>query len=55
MVEGIINYLTSDHKVAEYLRDNIIFKIVPMLNTDGVIHGNSRCELIGRDPNRKWK
>jgi hypothetical protein len=25
-----------------------------MVNVDGVIHGNSRAELIGVDPNRKW-
>lgn len=33
----------------------MIFKIVPMINPDGVIHGNSRCELIGVDPNRRWR
>mgnify|MGYP000853850412 FL=1 len=32
-----------------------MFKIVPMVNTDGVIHGNARCELVGTDPNRRWK
>lgn len=26
-----------------------------MINVDGVIHGNSRAELIGLDPNRLWK
>lgn len=26
-----------------------------MVNPDGVIYGNSRCELAGVDPNRKWK
>lgn len=25
-----------------------------MVNVDGVIHGNTRAELIGTDPNRKW-
>lgn len=25
-----------------------------MLNIDGVIHGNSRAQLNGGDPNRKW-
>ena len=25
-----------------------------MLNIDGVVHGNTRAELIGTDPNRKW-
>ena len=26
-----------------------------MLNPDGVIHGNTRAELTGIDPNRVWK
>lgn len=25
-----------------------------MFNIDGVVHGNTRAELIGSDPNRKW-
>lgn len=25
-----------------------------MVNIDGVVHGNSRAELSGSDPNRKW-
>ena len=32
-----------------------IFKIVPMLNPDGVIVGNYRCSLAGRDLNRNYK
>jgi murein tripeptide amidase MpaA len=26
-----------------------------MLNPDGVIHGNNRCNLAGADLNRKWQ
>lgn len=55
VVEGMIDFLVGENRAAEYLRDNLIFKIVPMVNTDGVIHGNSRCELVGTDPNRRWK
>ena len=25
-----------------------------MVNVDGVIYGNSRCEISGSDVNRKW-
>ena len=25
-----------------------------MLNVDGVIHGNSRCDISGLDLNRQW-
>lgn len=31
-----------------------IFKIIPMINPDGVIVGNYRCSLIGRDLNRSY-
>jgi len=36
------------------LRTKFIFKIVPMLNPDGVIHGNYRANLAGIDLNRIW-
>ena len=39
----------------QLLRDMFIFKIVPMLNPDGVIVGNYRCSLAGRDLNRNYK
>lgn len=32
-----------------------IFKVVPMLNPDGVIVGNYRCSLAGRDLNRNYR
>lgn len=31
-----------------------MFKVVPMLNPDGVINGNYRCSLAGVDLNRMW-
>jgi cytosolic carboxypeptidase protein 2/3 len=37
------------------LREKFIFKIIPMLNPDGVINGNYRCSLAGCDLNRRWK
>ena len=32
-----------------------IFKIVPMINIDGVVNGNYRFSASGFDLNRKWK
>ena len=32
-----------------------MFKLVPMLNPDGVIVGNYRCSLAGRDLNRNYR
>ena len=39
----------------QLLRDTFVFKIIPMLNPDGVIVGNYRCSLAGRDLNRNYK
>jgi murein tripeptide amidase MpaA len=36
------------------LHENIIFKIVPMLNPDGVFIGNYRTGILGEDFNRKF-
>jgi murein tripeptide amidase MpaA len=54
MIDGSLKFLVSDHLVAKELRKHFVFKVVPMLNPDGVIHGNYRCSLIGCDLNRKW-
>jgi murein tripeptide amidase MpaA len=39
MMEGLLDYLTSDDFEAKELRANYIFKIVPMLNAEGTING----------------
>jgi cytosolic carboxypeptidase protein 2/3 len=53
---GIIQLLLSkDNPRADYLRKHYVFKIIPMLNPDGVIVGNARCNLSGVDLNRLWQ
>ena len=54
MLQGLIDYLTADTAESRALRNNFIFKIVPMLNPDGVIHGNYRCSMAGTDLNRRY-
>ena len=54
MVKGIIDYLLGPSLGARMLRDTFVFKIIPMLNPDGVINGNTRCNLVGIDLNRIW-
>jgi len=54
IVEGMLQFLVSDDEVAKYLRNNFVFKIIPMLNPDGVLIGNYRTSLSGLDLNRQW-
>eukprot|EP00818_Percolomonas_sp_WS_P003439 CAMPEP_0117437742 /NCGR_PEP_ID=MMETSP0759-20121206/1687_1 /TAXON_ID=63605 /ORGANISM="Percolomonas cosmopolitus, Strain WS" /LENGTH=840 /DNA_ID=CAMNT_0005229397 /DNA_START=1 /DNA_END=2523 /DNA_ORIENTATION=+ len=54
MMKGLIDFLTGPQLDAKILRDNFVFKIVPMLNPDGVINGNYRVSLSGFDLNRRW-
>ncbi|GAB6027774.1 Cytosolic carboxypeptidase 1, variant 2 [Chamberlinius hualienensis] len=55
VMKGTIDFLLSDRPSAESVRENFIFKIIPMLNPDGVINGSHRCSLSGADLNRCWK
>ena len=52
MIQGTLENLVSEEQGARYLRDNFVFKIIPMLNPDGVIVGNYRCSLAALDLNR---
>uniref|UniRef100_A0A9L0JKV8 AGBL carboxypeptidase 3 n=1 Tax=Equus asinus TaxID=9793 RepID=A0A9L0JKV8_EQUAS len=54
IMKGFLDYILGDSSDAELLRDTFIFKVVPMLNPDGVIVGNYRCSLAGRDLNRNY-
>ena len=54
IAEGVIDYLLSSDEGAKILRNRFVFKIVPMLNPDGVVVGNYRCSLSGFDLNRQW-
>ncbi|CAD5208252.1 unnamed protein product [Bursaphelenchus xylophilus] len=51
-MHGILKKLLS--KEAQELREKFVFKLVPMLNPDGVINGSHRCSLAGVDLNRVW-
>ncbi|KAL4634900.1 BEN domain-containing protein 5 isoform X1 [Arapaima gigas] len=53
--QGVVDFLLSQHPAARVLRDHVVFKIVPMLNPDGVYLGNYRCSLMGFDLNRHWQ
>ncbi|XP_059252352.1 cytosolic carboxypeptidase 3 isoform X2 [Mustela nigripes] len=54
IMKGFLDYILGNSSDAQLLRDTFIFKVVPMLNPDGVIVGNYRCSLAGRDLNRNY-
>ena len=53
MMEGFLKELIGG-EYGEYLKEVFLFKIVPMINPDGVVHGNYRFSASGYDLNRKW-
>ncbi|CAF1456134.1 unnamed protein product [Didymodactylos carnosus] len=55
MMRGLLDFITSNDETAQKLRKLLVFKIVPMLNPDGVIIGNYRCSLTGKDMNRNFR
>jgi murein tripeptide amidase MpaA len=52
MLEGLVKALTEDTPRAQFLRRNVKFRVVPMLNPDGVVAGNYRTGYTGKDFNR---
>ena len=48
VVQGLMDFLVSKHKVAQELREKLIFKVIPMMNPDGVYLGNYRGNLLGK-------
>jgi hypothetical protein len=53
-LRGAVDFLTSSAPAAAELRRRAVFKVVPMLNPDGVLNGNHRTGLAGVDLNRHW-
>ena len=54
LIEGFINFLTSDQGLARYLKQRFVFSIIPMLNVDGVMLGNNRTSAQGLNLEGKW-
>uniref|UniRef100_T1JFQ4 tubulin-glutamate carboxypeptidase n=1 Tax=Strigamia maritima TaxID=126957 RepID=T1JFQ4_STRMM len=54
VMKGCIDFLIGDKAAAQTLREMYIFKLVPMLNPDGVVNGCHRCDLSAEDLNRCW-
>jgi cytosolic carboxypeptidase protein 2/3 len=55
MALGIMRGLLKQTEEVRYLLETCVVKIYPMVNVDGVIYGNFRCDVTGVDLNRRWK
>uniref|UniRef100_A0A0N5AU35 Cytosolic carboxypeptidase 6 n=1 Tax=Syphacia muris TaxID=451379 RepID=A0A0N5AU35_9BILA len=54
IMHGVLEYLLGQSTEAVELREQFVFKLIPMLNPDGVVNGSHRCSLAGVDLNRVW-
>jgi len=48
----MLKYIVSNDPDAVKLRQKFIFLLIPCMNPDGVILGNSRVNVLGYDLNR---
>ena len=54
MFHGLLSFLLSSHPHAVRLRDLFVFKMVPMMNPDGVVSGHFRADAYGTNLNRAY-
>jgi murein tripeptide amidase MpaA len=54
MLNGMIDLILEESEQGELLRNNFVFKIIPMLNPDGVYRGYYRLDTQGQNLNRHY-
>lgn len=54
VISGLINFLLSDDEKAAFARKKTIYKIIPMMNPDGIFHGITRFNGNLEDLNQEW-
>lgn len=52
VLHGVLESVTNNSPASKFLREHVIFVLVPMLNPDGVAAGNYRVNAAGFDLNR---
>lgn len=55
VMHGLLEYLTTNDPRAKFLREKVVFILVPMVNPDGCSAGNYRANASGYDLNRCYK
>ncbi len=53
-MSSIISELAGNYEKYDSILSNNIIKLIPMINPDGVMIGNTRSSLAGVDLNRRW-
>jgi len=53
-IEGIVDFLISESEEAKAARRQFIFKLVPMMNPDGIVGGSTRYNMHMEDLNNIW-
>lgn len=54
VVSGLLNFLLSDDENAALARKTTVYKIIPMMNPDGIFHGITRFNGNYEDLNQEW-
>lgn len=54
IIHGFLNYLLSKDPLCHKLRERYKIWVIPMINPDGVVVGNYRSNLQGKDMNRNF-
>jgi Zinc carboxypeptidase/Cytosolic carboxypeptidase N-terminal domain len=54
VIEGALEFITSDESIAGELRDKVVFLFTPMVDPDGCATGQVRFNANGYDVNRHW-
>jgi cytosolic carboxypeptidase protein 2/3 len=55
VLKGSIDQLLTGSDLTMKILQSCDFVIIPMMNPDGVVAGNFRTSLFGKDINRLWK
>lgn len=54
VVSGLLDFLLSDDQNAAIARKTTVYKIIPMMNPDGIFHGITRFNANYEDLNQEW-
>ena len=54
VVSGLVNFLLSNDENAALARKAVIYKVIPMMNPDGIFHGMTRLNGNLEDLNQEW-